>query len=175
MKTFLVIPLLHLMVGCSGQDKFIEINGQLDEFTLTQVSDVKPLPKMPGEEGYVYQSSSKRDVFERFSQPSQDTFYSKEKVNNPDLSRPKQPLEFFELLSLKMVGSLKSKTDVWALLVDSNGNINKVRKGDFVGKNYGQVIAIKDTQVIILEKISDHRGGWFGQRQVVTLEKLNES
>lgn len=171
MKTFLVIPLLHLMVGCSGQDKFIEINGQLDEVELTQVSDVEPLPKMPLEKGYVYQSGSKRNVFERSSKPSQDTLYSKEKVNNPDLSRPKQPLEFFELLSLKMVGSLKSKTDVWALLIDSNGNINKVRKGDFVGKNYGQVIAIKDTQVIILEKVSDHRGGWFGQRQVVTLEK----
>ena len=115
---------------------------------------------------------SKRDVFER-SQSAITRYLStaKKRSTNPDLSRPKQPLEFFELLSLKMVGSLKSKTDVWALLVDSNGNINKVRKGDFVGKNYGQVIAIKDTQVIILEKISDHRGGWFGQRQVVTLEK----
>ena len=69
-----------------------------------------------------------------------------------------------------MVGSLKSKTTVWALLVDSNGDINKVKKGDFVGKNYGQVISIADTQVIILEKISDNREGWFGQRQIVTLE-----
>ena len=73
MKAFLLIPLLHLVVGCSGQDKFIEINVQLDEVDLTQVSDVEPLPKMPLEKGYVYQSGSKRNLIERSRQPSQDT------------------------------------------------------------------------------------------------------
>ena len=170
MKRSLVILILYLMVGCSKQDKFIEINAQLDELSLSNASEVDPLPAFPVEKGYIYQSGSKRNVFERSSQHLQDTLFNKEKVTNPDLSRPKQPLEFFELSSLKMVGSLKSKTTVWALLVDSNGDINKVKKGDFVGKNYGQVISIADTQVIILEKISDNREGWFGQRQIVTLE-----
>jgi Tfp pilus assembly protein PilP len=88
-----------------------------------------------------------------------------------NLKRPKEILETYELNSLKMAGILSesNKTERSAIIVTSNGSVYTVNIGNYVGKNFGKVIAINATNLQI-EELHKRDGQW--QKNLVTL-KLN--
>jgi len=79
----------------------------------------------------------------------------------PDLNRPKEPLESFPLESISYVGIMSKTTGTGGVsygLVLVNGAVSYVTKGNYMGQNYGRVIDVTDTEIKLLEIVQDPTG-----------------
>jgi type IV pilus assembly protein PilP len=77
----------------------------------------------------------------------------------PDLNRPKEPLEAFPMESLSMVGTLSQNKDVYAL-VKAGANLFRVKKGNYLGQNFGVITSIDEGQINVKEVVQDSGGDW---------------
>lgn len=67
--------------------------------------------------------------------------------------RPKQPLEQFALESLSFVGLMRKGSITWALISRMDGLISSVQLGDYMGKNEGKIISIKEDSIQLEERV----------------------
>jgi type IV pilus assembly protein PilP len=78
----------------------------------------------------------------------------------PDQRRIKQPLEAYPLDALKFVGTLTQDNQIWGLIKLPDGQITRVRIGDYMGQNYGRILIIKNNSVKLEETIKGSSGKW---------------
>ena len=81
-----------------------------------------------------------------------------------------QLLEGFDLEQFEMVGALSSESQASALL-RVNGVIHRVKVGDYLGRNNGQVAWIQAQQIEVFELIPDGRGGWLERSLTIPLKQ----
>ena len=77
----------------------------------------------------------------------------------PDLNRPKEPLESFPMESIQMVGTLSQNKDMYAL-VKAGANLFRVKKGNYMGLNFGVITGIEEGQISLKEVVQDSGGDW---------------
>jgi len=77
----------------------------------------------------------------------------------PDLNRRKEPLESYPLEQLKMVGTLQQAKDIYAL-VRADKTLYRVKKGNYMGQNFGLITDINDSEVKLKEIVQDGTGDW---------------
>ncbi|MFK2878418.1 pilus assembly protein PilP [Rhodanobacter hydrolyticus] len=118
---------------------------------------IPPLPVIKTFETFTYADQDQRDPFgpSAVEQESAAT-----NGPRPDRDRPKQPLEFFALDSLKMVGTIGAGPSTVALVKDPGGVIHQVHNGEYIGQNYGRVTAVSDDHIDVTELVSNGNGGW---------------
>lgn len=120
---------------------------------------VQPLPQFEPYQNYIYSTFNFRTPFtEPTTGIDQDT--ASDNGIRPETERRKEPLEFFPLDSLKMVGTLERNKQVWGLIRDPDGTIHRVQPGNHAGENYGEIIKIGDSSIDLLEIIPDGLGAW---------------
>jgi len=90
----------------------------------------------------------------------------------PDLNRRKEPLEAFPLEQLKMVGTL-SQAGVTYALVRADKTLYRVKKGNYLGQNFGLITEINDTEVKLKEIVQDTAGDWTERQSVLPLLEGN--
>ena len=73
--------------------------------------------------------------------------------------RPPEPLEAFPLESIQMVGTLSQNKDTYAL-VKAGANLFRVKKGNYMGQNFGVITAIDEGQISLKEVVQDSTGDW---------------
>ncbi|WP_249976889.1 pilus assembly protein PilP [Vreelandella olivaria] len=78
----------------------------------------------------------------------------------PDQQRMPEPLEHFQLQSLRLVGTLSMGGQRVALIASPDGNVSSVREGNYLGSNYGQIIRITPQEITIVERILSQQQGW---------------
>jgi type IV pilus assembly protein PilP len=86
----------------------------------------------------------------------------------PDLNRRKEPLEAFPLEQLKMVGPL-SQSGVTYALVRAEKTLYRVKKGNYLGQNFGLITEITDAEVKLKEIVQDTAGDWTERQSVLPL------
>jgi type IV pilus assembly protein PilP len=86
----------------------------------------------------------------------------------PDLNRRKEPLEAFPLEQLKMVGTLSQGNDTYAL-VRAEKTLYRVKKGNYLGQNFGLITEITDSEVKLKEIVQDTAGDWTERQSVLPL------
>lgn len=122
---------------------------------------IPPIPEIQVPEFYLYRSSEKRDPFDAFVEEEREPVVV---TNDSDISPPpnhiREELEYFPLDSLRMVGTLEMHADVWALITSPDGDVHRIRSGNYLGKNYGKVTLVADDRVELLEIIPNGMGGW---------------
>lgn len=77
----------------------------------------------------------------------------------PDLNRPKEPLEAFPLESIKYVGVIEKKKQSFGI-VTADGALYQVRTGNYMGQNFGVVTRISETEMNLRELVQDPNGDW---------------
>ncbi len=91
-----------------------------------------------------------------------DPFELKEKVSlkeifknkyAPDLDRVQEDLEYFDLEQLRMVGTVNKDGKIYAMIKDNGKNIYYVTNNNYMGKNYGKIISITESHLILDERI----------------------
>lgn len=153
---FLGIGLLSLS-GCSGGK-----GDDLDEFMATAAKDVQPrtepIPEVKPYTPFQYNADGQlHDPFKaRKAQSS--------KGIQPNMNRPREPLEAYPLESLKYVGTLSKANMKYALIKTPDENIQQVKIGNYVGQNFGIVSDINDTEVVLKEIVQDQLSGDWAER-----------
>ena len=85
-----------------------------------------------------------------------------------ELKRRKEPLEAYPLDNMTMVGSVNKQGRPFALLrVD--GLLYQVKVGDYMGQNYGRVLRIGDTDLVLREVVQDAAGEWIERNSTLKL------
>ena len=87
----------------------------------------------------------------------------------PDTTRRKEELEAYSLDTLRMVGTLTMNDELWALIKASDGTIHRIKKGNYVGLNYGEIIRILDDRIELMEIVPDKPGTWREQQASLAL------
>ncbi len=90
----------------------------------------------------------------------------------PNLQRTKQPLEAYPLEAIKFVGILKQNKNICALIAQPDGLVSQVKVGNYIGKNYGQIIQIKN-DVIIIDETVQIAGRWEKRKRSIKLQSLD--
>jgi type IV pilus assembly protein PilP len=88
----------------------------------------------------------------------------------PELARRKEPLEAYPLDAITMVGSLQKGGKPTAL-VKVDKLIYQVQPGAYLGQNYGKVIKITDTEVVLREIVQDAAGEWIERQATLQLQE----
>jgi type IV pilus assembly protein PilP len=143
------------LAGCGG-----ESHQDLRAWMAAQGASAKgrldPLPQMKPYEPFAYNAFDLPDPFKpRKIEPSKGT-----SKLAPDLARRKEPLESYPLESLNMVGTLEKGKTVYALVRTPDRDLYQVRQGNYVGQNYGVVVAIGDAEIRLKELVQDGGGDW---------------
>ncbi len=87
----------------------------------------------------------------------------------PPKKHPKSVLEDFSLDTLEFVGTLANDRNVGLIQTPSLGVV-KVRVGEYMGKNNGRVLAIKESAIILQEKIYNS-GLWKDKKTVLIIRR----
>jgi type IV pilus assembly protein PilP len=91
----------------------------------------------------------------------------------PELSRRKEVLEAFPLDAISMVGSLVPKGSPVAL-VKVDKLLYQVRVGDYLGQNYGKVVKLSETELILREIVQDAAGEWIERQASLQLQERSK-
>lgn len=84
-------------------------------------------------------------------------------ANAPDTMRPKEPLEAYPLASLKMVDATTQKGVTYAS-VRAGSSVYRVRKGNYLGQNFGVITEITENQITLNEQVQDPSGNWIERK-----------
>lgn len=126
---------------------------------------IPPLPVIKTFESFTYRDQNLRDPFG----PGPMEGSSSVAGPRPDQNRPKQPLEYFALDSLKMVGTIGAGAGLEALIEDPGGVIHRVTVNEYMGQNYGRVIKVAPDHVDLIELVPNGNGGWMERPASIAL------
>ena len=87
----------------------------------------------------------------------------------PDPERSREFLEQFSLDTLRMVGTLEQGEQNFGLVQTSDGLIHRVVAGNYMGQNDGRIINISESEIGMIEIISDGIGGYVERDAAVGL------
>ncbi len=91
----------------------------------------------------------------------------------PELARRKEALELFPLDTMAMVGSL-FKAGRPVALVKVDNLLYQVRPGSYLGQNYGKVMKITETEVVLREIVQDAVGEWIERSAALQLQERSK-
>lgn len=166
---------LLLLAGCTSDSGFSDIDRFMQEARNAPRGVVQPLPEVQAYEAFEYRSGDMRSPFEPPIEV-QLTMIDEEPKSDvePNLDRPRELLEQFELDALQMVGTLRRSVEdgaLFALIKDNEGGIHRVRKGNHMGANYGRVVGIDEGRIELIEIVPNGRGGWLERPRSLTLNE----
>ena len=178
----LIAPALAGLVlgGCVSSD-ISDLEAWRGEVLARPGGRIEPLPEFKPYEAYAYQSANLglRDPFMPFYAQRAST---EEKVDeNAGLTaemereirnRNREELENFELDSLKMVGTMNDDSNNWGIILDPDGNVTRVRVGNYMGRNIGKVVNIFEDRIELREIVRNNQGRWEERRAAIALVEL---
>lgn len=158
-----------LLAACGGQQD--DLNRYIAEVKARPATPIPPIPAVRTYTPYKYEGLLGRDPFRQSTSEGADQVASggPAKGPRPDLQRPREYLERFELDTLTMVGTFSKESSEWALVQDPDGVVHRVAVGNYMGKNHGKVSEISNDEVQLSEFIADGVGGWLVREASVAL------
>ena len=158
------------IAGCGGDS-----HGDLRQFVKESENlphgQIPPLPEVQPYEPATYTAFETIDPFKpRKIEPPRGSGGL-----SPDVNRRREPLEAFPLESLRMVGTLEQKKDIYALVKTPDNSIFRVRLGNYVGQNFGRIVAITESSVRLKEIHQGSGGNWEEKEQTLLLQEEGEA
>ena len=160
-----------LLAACGGEEQG-ELKQELATLTKDLRGKVDPLPQVRSYEPVPYKGESMLDPFV----PGRIVVSQASGAGGggggvqPDLNRPKEPLEAFPLEAMQMVGTLAQNKDMYAL-VRAGNNLFRVKKGNYMGPNFGVITAIDEGQINLKEVVQDSGGDWVERSTTVQMQE----
>jgi type IV pilus assembly protein PilP len=166
----LALVALAFLAACGGEE-----HGDLKQELAAATKDfrgrVDPLPQVKPYEPVPYTAEGMVDPFRaeridvaqsRLSPSASSARVEKER------DRPKEPLEAFPLESIQMMGTITMDKETFAL-VKAGPNLYRVKKGNYMGQNFGVVTGIDEAQVSLKELVQDGGGEWIERASALQL------
>jgi type IV pilus assembly protein PilP len=165
MKRLATLFLMLGLAGC-GAGSMDDLQTFVAETGKDMQGKIEPLPEVKVYESFTYNAFDLPDPFKprKLSTGGGGGM-------QPDLNRPKEPLEAFSLETLKMVGMLAKQGVVHAVIKTPENAIYHVRKGNYVGQNFGLITQIGDNEVTLREIVQDSAGDWSERISTLILQE----
>jgi type IV pilus assembly protein PilP len=165
MKRLLLPAALIALGGCSSE--IDDLKQFVRESDKGLPRKVEPLPAVKPFEPFTYEGFDLPDPFKprKLSAPKEGGGAG---GLAPDLNRRKEPLEAFPLEQLKMVGTLSQGKDTYAL-VRADKTLYRVKKGNYMGQNFGLITDVTDNEIKLKEIVQDSAGDWAERQSVLPL------
>jgi type IV pilus assembly protein PilP len=166
-----------LLAGCgaSGQD-------EIDQWMKDQRAATKPhITPIPEPKKFTPQAYTEENATDPFSSVKLAQALKRDSAQStanaalvaPELSRRKEPLEAYPLDTMKMVGSLIKEGQPVALLRVEN-LLYQVRPGNYLGQNYGKIVKVSETEVVLREIVQDAAGEWTERTATLQLQERSK-
>lgn len=169
--TLALLGLCGLMLSACG-DPHAELQEWMDQQRREARPRVSPLvpPRRFDPQPYVGQQ-----VTEPFSVQKLQVALARE-TRQPnsllaaEMKRRREPLEAYPLDALMMVGSV-AKAGSQTGLLRADNLLYQVKVGEYVGQNYGRIIRITETEIVLREIVQDTVGEWIERTSTLTLQE----
>ncbi|WP_320824949.1 pilus assembly protein PilP [Reinekea sp.] len=166
-------------VSCGSTDPLTDLKAFVQEQDAKPKGSIEPPPQFSAPDFVSYTASSKRSPFEvprpvELIQEERDAPRSNVK---PNLQRVKEYLETFRIESIAMVGTISGYTEdvtLWALVKDGQGEVHRVKAGNYLGRNFGRIIEISETQIVLMEIVPTGKENWVERPRVLILVGLGQ-
>lgn len=168
----LLLPGGMLLGGCADRDTQ-DLQRYIEQVKRsTEGAPLGPLPDVEPYRPYAYEAGVLKDPF-AYARFVVDAMTRQERPDPvdplfasgvvPDFGRPREELESYTLDALRLVGTFRdfATNDLWALIRAPDGVVHRVREGNYVGQNHGEIHAVTQQVVEIQEIVRDpNTGGW---------------
>jgi len=166
MKRLASILILFGLSGCGGSG-MDDLQNFVAETGKDMQGKIESLPEVKVYEPFSYDAFDLPDPFK----PRKLSTSGGGGGIQPDLNRPKEPLEAFSLETLSMVGMLSRQGVIHAVIRTPDKAIYHVKKGNYVGQNFGLVTQITDSEVTLREIVQDSAGDWSERTSTLLLQE----
>jgi len=156
-----LVALAVAVAGC-GADEHGDLKEELNQLTKDLRGRVDPLPQVRPYEPVPYTAEGVIDPFrpERIEVASaRGSPSASAALIEEQKKRPPEPLEAFPLESIQMLGTITQQKETFAL-VKAGPNLYRVKKGNYMGQNFGVITAIDEGQISVKELVQDSTGDW---------------
>jgi type IV pilus assembly protein PilP len=177
MNAAMAVSMVLMLSACgsSGQDELQEWMSVQKAQTKPQIQPI-PEPKIFVPQAYTQEAST--DPFSKLKLTQALTRESAQSASNaalvaPELARRKEPLEAFPLDSMAMVGSL-AKEGLPVALVRVDNLLYQVRPGSYLGQNFGKIVKVAETEVVLREIVQDAAGEWIERTAKLQLQERSK-
>jgi len=171
LKSTLVCSLLGL-AACSNNDGLDDLRAFTEAERAKKASKIEPLPEVQPAEEFKYTASSIVSPF------SQENVLPEIKATLeispilPDQDRLRQPLEYFPLDALRMVGTLEQSGRKYAIVFAPDDTVHRVGKGHYAGTQLGEIVEVLEGEVVLEETVKLKNGRW--EKRKVSLALIEE-
>jgi type IV pilus assembly protein PilP len=167
MGRLLIMGFLSATLTACGGGNREDLQQFMDEAGKDMQGKIEPLPQIKPYEAFSYDAFNLPDPFKpRKLLPSGGGGGLQ-----PDLTRPKEPLEAYSLETLKMVGMVSKKGGIHAVIASPDKTVYHVRPGNYMGQNFGLITKITDTEITLKEIVQDSAGDWAERTSTLTLQE----
>jgi len=164
------VAALAALAACGGEEHG-DLKQELHALTKDLRGRVDPLPQVRPYEPVPYTAEGLVDPFrpERIdvAQRQLASASSSGRIEK-ERDRPKEPLEAFPLESIQMMGTITQHKETFGL-VKAGPNLYRVKKGNYMGQNFGVVTGIDESQISLKELIQDGAGEWIERGSALQL------
>lgn len=144
--------LILLLSGCAESD-LGELDQHLDEIlSTTQASNLAPLPEPSGDIAPRYVHSEARSPFQSLS-GDEPPMLTPQREAEPE--RQREPLEYYDLSELTLVGTLTIAAQPSALIRSPEGRVHRLQVGGYLGSNAGRIVRIHNSSIMLEESVPE--------------------
>ena len=173
MKRLFALACMAALAACGGE-QFGDLKKELNDLTKDLRGRVDPLPQVRPYEPVPYQAENEVDPFRPGRiEVAVAGMQSTGGRPGPDVDRPKEPLEALPLESIQMVGSLTQGRETFGL-VKAGPNLYRVRKGNYMGQNFGVITGIDESQISLQELVQEGSGEWVERASALQLQEVKK-
>jgi len=165
MKRLPIVLMVLGLSGCGG-GSMDDLHAFVAETGKDMQGKIEPLPEVKVYEPFTYNAFDLPDPFKprKLSTGGGGGM-------QPDLNRPREPLEAFSLETLKMVGVLSKNGSINAVVKTPDNAIYHVKKGNYMGQNFGLITQIGESEVSLRETVQDSAGDWTERSSTLILQE----
>lgn len=158
---------LLLLSGCADPD-LMGLDRELEALKRSPGElTVAPLPEVPAYHVRGYEQAGARSPFQA-RQASAENAAMLQDERAPDPERPREPLEHYDLSELQLVGTLTVSAQPSALLRAPQGQVHRLRVGNYLGADDGRIVSITGASIVLVETVREGNA-WIERTRDMTL------
>lgn len=155
------------LTACSGANDDLE--QYIDAVKARPGGRIEPLPEITPYEVFLYKADAEGFRSPFVPDAPQAAAGAAAGSTRPDPERSREFLEQFSLDTLQMVGTLELGGTNYGLVQTADGLIHRVIPGNYMGQNDGRIVAVNESEIELIEIISDGIGGYVEREAAVGL------
>jgi type IV pilus assembly protein PilP len=148
------------LIACSQENNLEDLHAFTKAQRAKKAVPIPPLPNIEPAESFEYTASLKVNPFSRENVLPVVKGTIEISPVLPDQDRIRQPLEYFPLDALRMVGTLQQGERIFAIIFAPDDTVHQVEEGNYAGTQLGEIIEVSESAIVLEETVKRRNGRW---------------